>query len=204
MASSGEVLILLRSDHNQAFSSVLAQAIRDRNLQVSVRLAPERPTDHDSGRILLAFMRLATGTEESLSWRTLIELRNNGIGNKTIERLHEIADQQHRNFYAILQMVKRSPDILRWSGKRVAVGVASIETALNEVGKPPDLAKYRQLLSGLRGLARLFSLTWRSRSGSRASYGDASRALTAQVFPAFSACSRCRTRRLNKRLIPTR
>jgi DNA helicase-2/ATP-dependent DNA helicase PcrA len=151
----GEVLILLRSDHNQAFSSVLAQAIRDRNLPVSVRLVPERPTDHDSGRILLAFMRLATSTEESLSWRTLIKLRNNGIGDETIERLHEIAYQQHRNLYAILQMVKRSPDILGSSGGRVAAEVVSIETALNEVGRPPDTGEVPPVVEWVARLGKL-------------------------------------------------
>ena len=88
--SPGTILILLRSDFNQAFSRPLVSALADVELQSAIEGTVDSLTQSDEGRRVLAFLRLIVSPEDHLAWRTLLHYIA-GIGQRTASRLFDQA-----------------------------------------------------------------------------------------------------------------
>lgn len=87
-----DILVLLRSDHRQAFSSPLADAINGRGISVNVNSGGGLPIDTDLGREVVAALRLCVNDGDSLAWRASFQARSgNGIGGGSIEHLNDYA-----------------------------------------------------------------------------------------------------------------
>lgn len=86
-----EILILLRSDRSGAFSNPLRAALESRGLPVGTIADPLGPLNSDEGRQLLSVLRLAANPNDHLAWRTLLQLRSNGIGDTALKALYELA-----------------------------------------------------------------------------------------------------------------
>ena len=93
-----DILILLRSDHNGAFSDLLREKIRHANIPISARTETGGPFDDGDGRAFLAFMRLATSREDNLAWRSLLQVWCNGIGPAAIDTIYDIARSRGQTF----------------------------------------------------------------------------------------------------------
>ncbi len=86
-----DILILLRSDHNGAFSRPIREKIEEAGIPVAAATDTTNPLDGANGRVFLAFMRLAAKREDSLAWRTLFQVWCNGIGSGAVGAIYDVA-----------------------------------------------------------------------------------------------------------------
>lgn len=97
-----DILILLRSDRYGVFSKPLAEALRTAGVPVNLNVSADTPLDTDEGRTVLAFLRLCHHGQDSLAWRTLLEVRANRIGESAVGAIYEIARTQGVTFGRVL------------------------------------------------------------------------------------------------------
>ncbi len=121
--SPSDILILLRSDHNGAFSSLIREKIEQVDIPVAAAADTASPLDDGDGRAFLAFMRLAANREDSLSWRTLLHLWCRGIGAGAIDALYDLARSGGQTFARTILAAHEDADILP-SGHRSRLGRA--------------------------------------------------------------------------------
>ena len=88
--SPSDIIILLRSDRNRVFSEVIEEALLRRELPTHIDVG-DGPFDSVDGRRFLALLRIAVDRDDSLAWRTLIQLDNNGLGPKARETVEDVA-----------------------------------------------------------------------------------------------------------------
>lgn len=128
-----QILILLRSDHNGAFSSVLRRDLEAREVPVGIGTADTNPLNAPSGRQVLAFLRLLDNDTDHLAWRTLLKLRNNGLGPGAVNAVYGIARARNVRFAAALQMITEDPSLGGRHGGRIKTEVEAIQTILQEL-----------------------------------------------------------------------
>jgi DNA helicase-2/ATP-dependent DNA helicase PcrA len=127
-----QILILMRSDHNGAFSSVLRNALEAREVPVGVGTADTNPLNVPPGRQVLAFLRLLDNGTDHLAWRTLLKLRKNGIGPKAVDMVYGAARGHNRRFADALQMICNDPSSGGRHGGRIKTEVEAIQAILGE------------------------------------------------------------------------
>jgi DNA helicase-2/ATP-dependent DNA helicase PcrA len=98
-----EILILLRSDRNGVFSSVLREAFEASGQPVPAATNSEGPFDNNSARVVLALLRLADNVNDSLAWRTLLQLASNGLGSEVVSAVYQLAVQEGIPFSSALR-----------------------------------------------------------------------------------------------------
>jgi DNA helicase-2/ATP-dependent DNA helicase PcrA len=128
-----KVLILLRSDHNAAFSSVLRQALDAHAVPVGIGTADTNALNTPAGRQVLAFLRLLDNDTDHLAWRTLLKLRNNGLGAGAVDAVYEVARARNVRFAAALQMICHDPSLSGRHGGRIKTEVEAIQAILQEL-----------------------------------------------------------------------
>jgi len=106
------ILILLRSDHNAAFSNPLREQITVAGIPVTAATEATIPLDEVEGRSILAFMRLAVNLEDNLAWRTLFQVWCDGIGSGAVSAVYDIARRQGGSFAQALLAAHNDPNIL--------------------------------------------------------------------------------------------
>lgn len=106
------ILILLRSDRNRAFSKPLRDALAAANVPVAASTEGTNPLDQNAGRTLLAFLRLAANRQDHLAWRTLFMLFCPGIGAAAINALHEFARHNGTGFANAVLAAQGEPTVL--------------------------------------------------------------------------------------------
>ena len=92
-----DILVLLRSDRYGAFSNVIRERLEGVDIEVAT---PDvlNPLDGDQGRALLALLRLAANIQDSLAWRTLLQVWCKGVGEKAIGSVYELARSRGESF----------------------------------------------------------------------------------------------------------
>ncbi len=92
-----DILVLLRSDRYGAFSNVVRERLEGVDIEVAT---PDvlNPLDGDQGRALLALLRLAANIQDSLAWRTLLQVWCKGVGEKAIGSVYELARSRGESF----------------------------------------------------------------------------------------------------------
>jgi len=117
-----DILVLLRSDHQRRYSSVLQRALESVGLEVSVRSEKGGPMDEPPGRYLLCLMSLAVNDHDDLAWRTLLHLlrKGNQIGTKTILAIYSLAVPDRLRFHQALFRICGEPTLIRRGGYVVA------------------------------------------------------------------------------------
>ncbi len=178
-----QTLILLRSDRNHAYSRILQEALDDEQVPVATTTDDYSIFDTRSGRIFVSFLRLLSIPNDDLSYRQLLELRNNSVGDETLRQIYDVAIQRTVRFSTALDLISNDTalvirgDIVRQEIERIRdltaqfqpsfetdrVGVAEMETQTNQVvdtlltpGPDVDTLK-SQLISYIQG-ASLLSL----------------------------------------------
>ncbi len=109
-----DILILLRSDHQERYSSVLKAALCSRGMDVNVRSERGGPMDEAPGRYVLSLMRLALNPHDDLAWRTLLQSvgRKNQIGSKTIAAIYDYAVKSGLRFHQALRCIEDDPETI--------------------------------------------------------------------------------------------
>jgi len=98
-----EVLILIRSDRSGAFSKPLQSHMAQAGVPFSVNVESDSPLDSAPGRSLLSLLRLSLDDGDSLAWRTLLSVRKNGVGSKTVKDIASDAMQSGSRFGVALR-----------------------------------------------------------------------------------------------------
>lgn len=93
-----EILVLIRSDRSGAFSRPLEAEMAQAGVPFAVNVESESPLDAPPGRQLLSLLRLSLSDNDSLAWRTLLGVRKNGVGQKTISDIANEAVQSGSRF----------------------------------------------------------------------------------------------------------
>jgi DNA helicase-2/ATP-dependent DNA helicase PcrA len=128
-----QLLILLRSDYNGVFSRVLRQALDVQGVPVAVATEDSNPLNAEPGRQVLAFLRLLDNDADDLAWRTLLNLRRNGVGPGAVGAVYEVARARNARFAAALQMIRGDPSLGGRHGGRIKTEVEAIRAILAEL-----------------------------------------------------------------------
>jgi DNA helicase-2/ATP-dependent DNA helicase PcrA len=145
-----DVLILLRTDRNGAFSSVLQEALLAADVPVALNITAETPLDGPSGRQLLALLRLARHTDDNLSWRTLIQLGQNNLGGAAVKAVYDLAQRTALTFAAALRSIAQQPALIPRFGNRLATEHVEITRLIgNVLGDAENAPNLRELLERL-------------------------------------------------------
>ncbi len=125
-----DILILLRSDRNGAFSRPIREKLEEANIKVSATDATN-PLDSRQGRAFLAFLRLAVRNEDSLAWRTLLQVWCQGVGEKAIGAVYDLARSRDESFAQTIISAYSNKDILPTNHRSRLFG--GIDKAMNQL-----------------------------------------------------------------------
>jgi len=107
-----DILILLRSDHNGAFSRPIREKLEAAGIPVAAATDKANPLDVENGRAFLAFLRLAARREDGLAWRTLFQVWCNGVGLGAIIAVYDLARSRGTSFAQTVLAAHDDNDIL--------------------------------------------------------------------------------------------
>jgi DNA helicase-2/ATP-dependent DNA helicase PcrA len=129
-----EVLILLRSDNNGAFSGPIDDAMRAIGVTAIVRTEEKSTLNERNGRVVLAHLRLMLDRRDHLAWRTVLAEANLGVGEKAIAELHALSVAENEAPLAdVLDLVVVDPTRLASRGHAVAGAVATVVALVDEL-----------------------------------------------------------------------
>lgn len=152
-----DILLLVRSDRHGAYSSVLRGALSEVNVPVSVGEERDPFGVQPGGRQLLSLMRVAANPQDHLAWRTLFDLRHNGIGESAIQAVYGFSRQRGLTFCGALNEIEPNPGELRTFGPRIAAEVREIremaQTLARDVQAAADPLAPRSLADGVARVA---------------------------------------------------
>lgn len=136
---SNQVLVLLRGDHNGAFSGPIKRALDALQIPYSDPEAVVRMLSEPQNRRMLAMFRLLVDQRDSLAWATLIRLAP-GIGDTFCDYIYELArgkrtkfgnallDSFEENFPAAPRSSVRVADLIRSATQWIAANPLPAET----------------------------------------------------------------------------
>ena len=148
------ILILLRSDRNSAFSRPIREKLEASNVPVAATTNATNPLDEANGRALLAFLRLAARSEESLAWRTLLQVWCKGVGEKAIGAIYDLARSRGENFSQTMIAAHTNAAILPTNHRsRLSKAISNVMTRL-EALFPEDTRRKRETYDELMEIIR--------------------------------------------------
>jgi len=127
-----DILILLRSDRHQVFSKPIREELERQGLSASIAANPLKPLNHPEGRKFLSILRLVANEQDHLAWRTLLQLRVNGIGERALEEIYERARREGVNFTQAIMGIAGDPECLPKLGSRIESEVEQIQEIVGE------------------------------------------------------------------------
>lgn len=105
-----DIMILLRQDKNGSFSEPIQEKLSDIGIESATTYAND--PFQENGRILWAFLRLATNIEDSLAWRTVLKTWCKGIGEKSVRTLYDLALDRGETFAQTVAAVRADKSLL--------------------------------------------------------------------------------------------
>ncbi len=125
-----EILILLRSDRNTVFSSVIKDTLEAVNIPVSIQ-SKNIPLETEDGRTFLSFLHLFINQNDSLALKTLFKLRVTKIGVKSFLKIYEIALNHDETFYDAVCRIVNNPSLIPYMGDRIKNEMHKMQSILN-------------------------------------------------------------------------
>jgi len=151
-----DILILVRSDRNGAFSSVLRDALEVQNVPMTIQVEGT-PMDVSEGRVYLSVLRLLVDDSDSLALRTLLMLRDNRIGKESCSALYDLARNNDETFSKTAHRIMVEPGLIPRLGERIAGEVREIQNIIDthreRFATLIGSSEPEDLLSSLRDLA---------------------------------------------------
>lgn len=135
-----DILILLRSDRNGALSRPIREKLEKAGIAVATTDMLD-PLASESGRAFLAFLRLAVRNNDSLAWRTLLQVWCQGVGEKAINAIYELARSRNESFAHTVIAAHNNKDILPTNHRsRIFHAISKV---LNEINSmfPENVSK---------------------------------------------------------------
>ena len=93
-----DILVLLRADRNGIFSRPIRKKLEEAGIPVAATTNTTKPLDQEAGRAFLAFLRIAVRHDDSLAWRSLLQVWCQGVGPKAIGAVYDLARIRGENF----------------------------------------------------------------------------------------------------------
>lgn len=146
----GKIMILLRSDRYGAFSNPLKDALDVHEVPVAVK--SDSPLDTDEGRELFSILKLSIDPKDHLAWRTLLQIRNNGIGEKYLSDIYDLARREGIRFYEALCRIESLPELFPRFRRRVLDETEEIRKLVFEFNLNEDREDFG-LMDGISHLA---------------------------------------------------
>lgn len=129
-----EILILLRSDYRNVFSSLIVEKFDECGVPITSGDDPSGPLDSNDGRYALALMRLSIRPDDDLAWRTVLMLGNFHVGGVTIQRIYDYSRSNSLRFSEAVRTISRDPSTLDGGiGNRVKNAVLEIQSQLESI-----------------------------------------------------------------------
>lgn len=148
----GEILILIRSDRGGAFSKPFQARMEEAGVPFSLNVESDSPLDSAAGRTLLSVLRLAVDEGDSLAWRTLLTVRKNGVGAKTVAAIATEAVNSGKRFSDALKT--RAPK----AGGKLQAEFETLDKLRGEVkavvGAPDATLTGEQITAGLTAMKK--------------------------------------------------
>lgn len=129
-----DILILVRSDFQNAFSTPLADALMGLDVPIAVS-AGQTPLETASGQLLLSYLNLAKDPEDSLALRSALQIPSNGVGPATISTIYDLALDESIRFEEAARRIHDDPDLVA-RGAVIAQVMDEISGTLQDHG--PD------------------------------------------------------------------
>lgn len=104
----GKILILLHSDDKGKYSKPIRAELE--NSGIPIASPPSALLNDKNIRIAFSFFKLFFQPEDSLTWRTILELWRKGTGEKSIKAAYNVAHERGITFYGALMAAKDNPD----------------------------------------------------------------------------------------------
>lgn len=129
-----DILILLRADRHGVFSSLIREKLDGPDIRAATATESSNPLDGEEGRALLAILQLATGRENSLAWRALLETWCDGIGPQTIRTVYDLARSRGERFAQAIAAAHADHTILPTNHRsRLTKAISKVIMQLNEL-----------------------------------------------------------------------
>ncbi len=126
-----EIMILLRNDRHSIFSAT----IRDSLIRIDIPTAiPDNNFIFDSkdGRIFLSICNLLENERDSLALRSLLTIKDNGIGPGAISKIFSLALSSNSTFYDTACRICSNPELIQRDGTRIAAALGEIFATLDK------------------------------------------------------------------------
>jgi DNA helicase-2/ATP-dependent DNA helicase PcrA len=136
--SFNDIIILLRNDKYNKFSSVIQSKLKDRSIPVSTSVNFFDFFDSGNGRYLVALLKYLKANENDLALRTLLQLTP-GIGEVTIKSIYDYADKNSLRFAkAINEINQKNIDNFHTNLilKKTISEIMSYKKLFNDENKP--------------------------------------------------------------------
>ncbi len=112
-----DILILLRSNKNNCFSTIISNALNDQDISVKSQETESNIFDDIRGRKLLSFLRLIINPTDELSMRTLLQTTN-GISSGALDSIYRLCKDRGIRFNQSLAYISQQASILpRWGNR---------------------------------------------------------------------------------------
>lgn len=144
-----DLLILLRSDRNRTQSNPIVEALTAAGIAVASDDSDSLLPNGERWEEAWAALRLVRDRSDALAWRTLLQIRPNGVGSGTSGAIADLARDQGLTFTAVLEKISNGE--LSLSNGAVVSGVyADLNQTLGfwDGGSQFDQQTLRQWLEG--------------------------------------------------------
>lgn len=131
--SPSKILILLRSDRDQKFSSVIMKSLEDLNLPVSTLSNPLKSLETREGSQLISILRLLVNKQDNLAWRNIIQTRQNNLGTVRISKIYALASDRGLEFSQAIEILKNQPELINSDGTLIRNEIMMIEEILENL-----------------------------------------------------------------------
>jgi len=139
--SADQITILLRSDRNGILSKPIIEALNNNDVNVSLTTDSELE-GRDDYRMVLSIIRLLVDREDSLAWRTLLQVdKTNGLGVECIKSIISFAQGRNFRFSIALQKINEKPSEIERFGSKTSNYVTIINKYLDEFSKIENQAE---------------------------------------------------------------
>lgn len=128
-----KILILLRSDKDQKFSSVIVKSLSDLNIPVNTLSNPLKSLETPEGSYLISILRLLVHRDDNLAWRNILQVRRNNIGDVKISEIYNLASNLGVEFAQVIEKLKIQPEIIPRDGIAIQNEIINIEEMLNNL-----------------------------------------------------------------------
>ena len=138
-----QILILLRIDPKMVLSKPISEALRERDINICPMVGSELKNSTEY-RVILSKIRLAIYQDDSLAWRTLIQVEKNNLGDACLKEIIHLAKAERIRFSLALKLIEQKPSLRLKFGKKVSKYVSKINCEIKNlkvIGDPIEVVK---------------------------------------------------------------